>query len=338
MMNNNAAEKVKLAEPRSGFNSIPSKKKKKPKKNSIGGPYKYPPPPHFGMVPPSHHHPYPANMNSYKGPSPQLPPNAYPPPPPPQSFNGKYPPPPPPHPHMNHHPHLHGYMGGAGPHPYGVGGYGGYPHPSYGAPSMMPSSMPQPPPASMPQHSSNALNKLPSYKDSIASDNRKNRKKSISSIASDMSSIEKPRTPKWSISEDEALRVEVEKHGNNMSNINWDVVAASMPGGNSRTGEQCSSRWNKLTAEASAVKGPWTEEEDSKVMDLVAQLGAKQWSKIATHLPGRIGKQCRERWHNHLNPDICKEAWTLSEDRTILKLHVTVGNRWAEMAKLLPGR
>jgi Myb-like DNA-binding domain len=190
----------------------------------------------------------------------------------------------------------------------------------------------------MPHHPGSAANKLPAFKDVNSSENRKNRKKSISSVASDLSSIEKSRTPKWSISEDEALRVEIERHGNNMADVNWDAVAAAMPGGNSRTGEQCSSRWNKLTAEASAVKGPWTEEEDAKVMDLVAQLGAKQWSKIATHLPGRIGKQCRERWHNHLNPEICKEAWTLSEDRTILRLHVTVGNRWAEMAKLLPGR
>ena len=44
------------------------------------------------------------------------------------------------------------------------------------------------------------------------------------------------------------------------------------------------------------VKGPWTEEEDGKVVELVSKYGAKRWSLIASHLQGRIGKQCRERW------------------------------------------
>lgn len=85
-------------------------------------------------------------------------------------------------------------------------------------------------------------------------------------------------------------------------------------------------------------KGPWTEEEDRKVVDLVAQYGPKKWTLIATHLDGRIGKQCRERWHNHLNPEIVKTKWTDHEEQLIIQAHEEYGNHWAKIAKMLPGR
>ncbi|XP_022897794.1 transcription factor MYB3R-2-like, partial [Olea europaea var. sylvestris] len=51
-----------------------------------------------------------------------------------------------------------------------------------------------------------------------------------------------------------------------------------------------------------------------------------------------IGKQCRDRWNNHLNPEINKGAWTKEEDEVLISAHAVYGNKWAEMAKLLPGR
>ena len=55
-------------------------------------------------------------------------------------------------------------------------------------------------------------------------------------------------------------------------------------------------------------------------------------------MKGRVGKQCRERWHNHLNPSITKSAFSQDEDRLLIQLHAKFGNRWAEIAKYLPGR
>lgn len=86
-----------------------------------------------------------------------------------------------------------------------------------------------------------------------------------------------------------------------------------------------------------ATKGPWTAEEDQIVADLVNENGPK-WSMIAAKLQGRTGKQCRERWHNQLDPSIKKEAWSEEEDMRLIKLHQELGNKWVEISRLMPGR
>ena len=90
--------------------------------------------------------------------------------------------------------------------------------------------------------------------------------------------------------------------------------------------------------EIKGAKRPWTDAEDALVMRLVEQHGAKNWSEIAVHVEGRVGKQCRERWQNHLDPSVSKAPWGPVEERELMRLHSVIGNKWVEIATHMPGR
>ena len=61
-------------------------------------------------------------------------------------------------------------------------------------------------------------------------------------------------------------------------------------------------------------------------------------SRSVKQLQKFSGKQCRERWHNQLRPDIKRDAWTEEEEKLLIKVHQDLGNRWADIAKQIPGR
>ena len=84
-------------------------------------------------------------------------------------------------------------------------------------------------------------------------------------------------------------------------------------------------------------KGSWTEEEDKTLKSLYHQFGT-QWKRISTFLPGRNGKQCRERFVNHLDDSVTKSKWTRAEDDKLRRLQKEYGNKWSFIASQMPGR
>jgi hypothetical protein len=93
-----------------------------------------------------------------------------------------------------------------------------------------------------------------------------------------------------------------------------------------------------FSLKAPVHKQPFTEAEDQIILDFVRSNGAKNWNFVASELENRTPKQCRERWHNHLDPSIQKGPWSADEDQILAEKQAVLGNKWAEIARFLPGR
>nr|KYP68161.1 Transcription factor MYB59 [Cajanus cajan] len=86
-------------------------------------------------------------------------------------------------------------------------------------------------------------------------------------------------------------------------------------------------------------RGPWTEQEDFKLVYFVTMFGDRRWDFIAK-VSGlnRTGKSCRLRWVNYLHPDLKRGKLTPQEEKLVMELHSKWGNRWSRIARKLPGR
>jgi hypothetical protein len=100
-------------------------------------------------------------------------------------------------------------------------------------------------------------------------------------------------------------------------------------------------RWEELQ-----MRHPWLPKEDQTLKKITAEKGTKAWSAIARDLNNEVhngaairrGKQCRERFYNHLNHGLNKSAWDESEDQFLIDMQKQLGNKWSEIAKGLAGR
>jgi hypothetical protein len=138
------------------------------------------------------------------------------------------------------------------------------------------------------------------------------------------------KNPKWTPEEDSLLREIV----GDSQTTNWKATELKFPG---KTSQQIFERWNKVLNPL-LHKGSWTRHEDELIIRHVQGNGCRGWAKLAKLLPGRIGKQCRERWFNHLDPQISHGPWTQEEDQILLNLHEQYGNSWSKIASQMPTR
>eukprot|EP00924_Labyrinthula_sp_SR-Ha-C_P004498 snap_masked-scaffold_1-processed-gene-2.19-mRNA-1 protein AED:0.44 eAED:0.44 QI:0/-1/0/1/-1/1/1/0/173 len=86
-------------------------------------------------------------------------------------------------------------------------------------------------------------------------------------------------------------------------------------------------------------KRNWTKEEDEHLSLLVKRSQGNSWSQIGALFPSRSAKQCRDRWFNHLRPELNKSPWSAQEDKRLFAAYKRYGNSWSKIAKeCFPGR
>lgn len=131
----------------------------------------------------------------------------------------------------------------------------------------------------------------------------------------------------WTHEEDALLRRLVNNALAQSRPLLWRELAKSIPG---RSNKDCRRRWWNSLAEGTA-KGPWSEDEDSKLIEAVRKHGTN-WAQVARAVASRSSDQCSSHWTQVLDPDINYCDWTTDEDNHLLHTVLSHGTNWTTVA------
>ena len=89
---------------------------------------------------------------------------------------------------------------------------------------------------------------------------------------------------------------------------------------------------------SSKQRKKFTEAEDQRLYEIISKMGPRNWRVIAEQMPGRTGRQCRDRYTNYLMENLRNEPWTQEEDALLISKFLEYGSHWSEMVQFFNGR
>lgn len=114
------------------------------------------------------------------------------------------------------------------------------------------------------------------------------------------------------------------------------TVSTAMTGGDDEDDEEGTEGGGKGGTKSRSRS--WLPSEDELVRSLVQQHGPRKWTLIATRLKTKTQKQVYARWRDYLQPGLTTKPWSAEEQQRLVELQAHVGNQWAVLARLMPGR
>jgi len=138
----------------------------------------------------------------------------------------------------------------------------------------------------------------------------------------------------WTEEDDQKLAYLMKKRRGRVikSHRDWEIIANEYNQG--KSGKECHERWLRYV-KPGVRKGQWKSHEDAILFRTVTSSTEKpftRWSDLAQKLPGRAGKQIRDRWINYLDPKIQHLPFSREDDILIYEGHKQLGKKWAQIA------